>query len=177
MIYLIVLLAVLARFAPHVPNFSPVYGALLFGGAYLRNRDSLWYPLSLLAASDIVLTKYIYSMRFDWKAELLGLLAFAVVALIGCWLRHRISVRTVIAASLAGPTAYFLISNFSVWLGWRMYAETWQGLLACYVAGLPFFRNSLLGSLMFSGVLFGGYEFYRRKFAAAELPDSIAHVG
>ncbi len=177
MIYLIVLLAVLARFAPHVPNFSLVFGALLFGGAYLRNRDSLWYPLSLLAASDVVLTKHIYHMRFDWRAELLGLLAFAVVALIGRWLRHWISVRAVIAASLAGPTAFFLISNFSVWLGWRMYAPTWQGLLACYVAGLPFFRNSLLSSLLFSGVLFGGYELYRRKFAAAELPDSVPHVG
>jgi len=39
MVYLIVLLAVLARFIPHIPNFSPVYGALLFGGAHLRKRD------------------------------------------------------------------------------------------------------------------------------------------
>lgn len=41
MVYLIVLLAVLARFIPHIPNFSPVYGALLFGGAHLRKRDSI----------------------------------------------------------------------------------------------------------------------------------------
>ena len=45
MTYIIVLLAVLARFAPHPYNFSPVYGALLFGGVYLKRRDSIWYPV------------------------------------------------------------------------------------------------------------------------------------
>jgi hypothetical protein len=60
MVYLIVLLAVLARFIPHMPNFSPVYGALLFGGAHLRKRDSIWFPLLLLDASDFVLTTFIY---------------------------------------------------------------------------------------------------------------------
>ncbi len=95
-----------------------------------------------------------------------------MVALIGRWLRHRVSARTVIAASLAGPTAFFLISNFAVWLGWRMYPATWGGLLGCYLAALPFFRNSLLSGLLFSGVLFGGYELYRRRCAAQDLVAS-----
>ncbi len=176
MIYLIVLLAVLARFAPHVPNFSPVYSALLFGGARLKSRDSIWFPVALLAASDIVLTTQVYHLRLGWM-EPWDWVAFAVVALIGRWLRDRVSVRTVVAASLAGPTAFFLISNFAVWLGWKMYPATWGGLLSCYVAGLPFFRNTLVSSLLFSGVLFGGYELYRRKFVPPQLQDSITHLG
>ncbi len=175
MTYLIVLLVVLARFAPHPPNFSPVFGALLFGGAYLKSRDSVWFPVMLLAASDIVLTKLIYRMELDWTS-LLVWLGFAVVALIGRWLRNQVSVRTVLAAALAGPIAFFLISNFAVWLGWRMYPPSWQGLVACYLAGLPFFRNSLLSSLLFSGLLFGAYEFYRRKFVAHRPHNSVAHL-
>ncbi len=177
MIYLIVLLAVLARFAPHVPNFSPVYGALLFGGARLRSRDSIWYPVALLAASDVVLTTLVYHMRLGWRSEVVGLVAFAALALIGRWLRNRVSAKTVIAASLAAPAAFFLISNLGVWLEWKMYPATWEGLLACYVAALPFFRNTLVSSLLFSGVLFGGYEFYRRKRATPELEHLAVHRG
>lgn len=176
MTYLIVLLAVLSRFASHPPNFSPVFGALLFGGAYLKERDSVWFPVALLAVSDVVLTTQVYRMQLGWS-QLLVWLGFAVVALIGRWLWNRMSVRTVLAASLAGPTAFFFISNFAVWLEWKMYPPTWQGLLACYVAALPFFRNSLLSSLLFSGLLFGAYELYRRKFVAPRLHNSVAHLG
>lgn len=175
MTYLIVLLAVLSRFLPHAPNFSPVFGALLFGGAYLKRRDSVWFPVALLAASDLVLTTQIYRIQVGWT-QLLVWVAFAVVALIGHWLRNRVAVRTVLAASLAGPTAFFLISNFAVWLGWEMYPPTWEGLLACYVAALPFFRNSLLASLVSSAVLFGVYELYRRR-AAAQICGEVALRG
>ncbi len=174
MTYLVVLLAVLSRFAPYLPNFSPVFGALLFGGAYLKSRDSVWFPVALLAASDIVLTTQIYHMQVSWT-QLLVWGAFAVVALIGRWLRNRLSVRTVLAASLAGPTAFFLISNFAVWLGGKLYPPTWEGLVACYVAAIPFFRNSLLSSLLFSGVFFGAYEYYRRKIVVPRLRNSVPH--
>ena len=63
----------------------------------------------------------------------------------------RVSVRTVLAASLVGAVAFFLISNFGVWLGGGMYSPTWKGLLDCYAAGLPFFRNSLLSTFYSPG--------------------------
>ena len=78
MVYLIVLLAVLARFILHIPNFSPMYGAILFGGAHLRKRDSVWFPLVLLGTSDFVLTNVIYRMGIGW-AELLQIAAFAAM--------------------------------------------------------------------------------------------------
>lgn len=174
--YVFVLLAVLARFTPHPPNFSPVFGALLYGGARLKKRDAIWFPVALLALSDILLTTGVYHMRVGWTS-LVEWGAFAVVALIGCWLRKQVAARTVVAASLAGPTAFFLISNFSVWLGWQMYPPTWEGLTACYVAGLPFFPNSLLSSLLFTSLLFGIEGFYRRKFAAYRLRSSVTRLG
>ena len=167
MAYLIVLAAIVARFAPHPPNFSPVFAALLFGGAKLKKRDSLWFPVTLLAASDFLLTTQVYGMGFGWY-YLLDWAGFAAVALVGWWLRDRLSVRKILTASLAGPTAFFLISNFAVWLGGRLYPLTWAGLTACYIAALPFFGNSLVAGVLFSGVLFGGYEFYRTKFTGNE---------
>jgi uncharacterized protein DUF6580 len=174
MAYLIVLVAVLARFAPHPPNFSPVYGALLFAGACLKKRDSIWFPVALLAVSDVILTTLIYRMHFGWT-DTLDWAAYAAVALIGWWLRKNISLRTVLAGSLAGSTVFFIISNFAVWLGWRMYPPTGAGFVACYVAALPFFGNTLLSSVLFSAGLFGAYEFYSKKADARRLGSSVAH--
>jgi Family of unknown function (DUF6580) len=166
MAYLIVLAAVLARFGPHPPNFSPVFAALLFAGACLKKRDSIWFPVVVLAAGDFLLTTQFYGMHFGWT-DALDWLGFAAIALIGWWLRDHLSVRRVFAASVAAPTVFFVISNFAVWLGWRMYPPTWGGLAACYVAAVPFFGNSLAASVLFSGVLFGGYEYYRRRSGQA----------
>lgn len=66
MAYIVIVLATLARFIPHAWNFSPVYGALLFGGANMRKRDSVWFPVLTLGASDIVLTKFIYHLNLGW---------------------------------------------------------------------------------------------------------------
>jgi Family of unknown function (DUF6580) len=162
MAYWIVFVAVLARFAPHPPNFSPVFAALIFGGTCLRKRDSIWFPVVALAASDYLLTAVIYGEHFGWM-YLLDWTGFAAVAMIGWWLRDRITVRKVFAAALAGPAVFFVVSNFAVWLGGGLYPPNLSGLTACYVAALPFFANSLVAGLLFSGVLFGGYEFYRRR--------------
>ena len=162
MLYLIVALAALARFAPHPPDFSPAYAALLFGGAYLRKRDSIWFPVAALAVSDFLLTTAIYRMHFGW-ADTVDWLGFAVVAWIGWWLRDRISLKKVVAASLAGGTAFFVISNLGVWLGGMLYPRTLLGLGTCYVAAIPFLGSTLASSLLFSGVLFGAYEYYRRR--------------
>jgi Family of unknown function (DUF6580) len=162
MAYLIVLAAVLSRFAPHPANFSPVFGALLFGGAYLKKRDSVWFPVAILAVSDYALTTALYGEHFAWF-YLFDWLGFAAVALIGGWLRDRITVRNVLTAALAGPAIFFIVSNFAVWLGGNLYPPTAAGLAACYVAATPFFGNSLAAGIVFSGVLFGGYEYYRRR--------------
>jgi len=162
MSYLVVLVAVLSRFLPHAPNFSPVFAALLFGGAHLKRRDAIWYPVALLAASDVVLTALVYRMRLGWGQSITWL-GFTVVALIGHWLRKRESVGRVGFAAWAGPTAFFLISNFGVWLGWHMYPATWGGLVTCYVAALPFYRNSLLASVVYTALLFGANAIYQRK--------------
>jgi hypothetical protein len=162
MSYLVVLVAVLTRFLPHVPNFSPVFAALLFGGAHLKRRDAIWYPVALVAASNLVLTALVYGMRLGWGQSITWL-GFTVVALIGYWLRKRESVGRVAFAAWAGPTAFFLISNFGVWLGWRLYPATWDGLITCYVAALPFYRSSLLSSVAYTALLFGANEVYRRR--------------
>jgi len=154
MIYVMIILATLTRFIPHVHNFSPVYGALLFGGAHLRKRDSIWFPVLLLGVSDIVLTNFIYRMNIGW-AELVQMAAFASIAMTGWILRKHFTALRFGLACFVAPGAFYLISNFGVWLGFHSYPPTLQGLIACYIAGIPFYGRSLASTILFAAILFG----------------------
>ena len=162
MLYLIIALAIAARFIPGAANFSPVYAGLLFSGAYLKRRDSIWFPVLLLAGSDLLVNSLLYQMSFQWM-QILNWVGFAAIVMVGWWLPKRFSVRNVLAASVAGPSIFFLISNFAVWLAGGLYPPTLGGLAACYVAAIPFYGNSLISGVLFGGILFGAYEYYLRR--------------
>lgn len=159
MAYLIIILAVLTRFIPHAWNFSPVYGALLFGGANMKKRDSLWFSAIALGASDVVLTRFIYHMNLGW-VELIQMAAFASIAMIGWILKDHFSVTRLGFACLAAPLSFYLISDFGVWLGYGSYPHTWNGLLACYVAAIPYQGRITASTVLFSMLLFGGKQIY-----------------
>ena len=162
MVYLIIFLAVLARFIPHVWNFSPVYGALLFGGARLKKHTSLWFPTLLLGISDVILSDVWYHIHIGWR-EAFQLAAFAAIPLCGWSLRKRFTAARFGASCFAGPTAFYFISNFGVWLGWHTYPATWDGLIQCYVAGIPFYGYSLASTSLFAGILFGLFEYFQLR--------------
>src|SRR4029453_15256474 len=62
----------------------------------------------------------------------------------------------ILCASLAGSVSFFVISNFAVWASWTdMYPRSLKGLLACYAAGVPYFRRGIEGDLLFTCVMFG----------------------
>ena len=164
MAYLTIILAVLTRFIPHPWNFSPVYGALLFGGANMKKRDSIWFSALTLGASDVVLTKYIYHLSVGWD-ELIQMAAFASIAMIGWILQKHFSVVRLGVACLAAPLSFYLISDFGVWLGYSSYPHTWNGLLACYVAAIPFQGRIAASTALFAVIIFGAQQIHERYVA------------
>ena len=151
--YLFVILAVAVRFMPHPLAFTPVAASLLFFGARGPRRQ-LWIPLALLAFSDVILTKVIYSYPFSWD-HFVTLGWYAAMLWLGTKLRENMRPLPVMGAALTGSVSFFLLSNFAVWGAWGdVYPETFQGLLACYAAGLPFFRRGVEGDLLFTAAMF-----------------------
>ncbi len=153
--YLFVIFAVLARmpFMPHPWNFTPVAAALLYFGAR-GSRRQLWAPFALLAASDVILTKFVYSYPFSWD-HFVTWAWYAAILLLGTQLRNSNNWLRIGGAALASSISFFVISNFAVWACWNMYPKTLSGLMTCYAAGLPFFRRGLAGDLFFTAVMFG----------------------
>jgi hypothetical protein len=151
--YFFVLLAIAVRFLPHPLAFTPVAASLLFFGARGPRRQ-LWVPLALLAASDVILTKFVYAYAFSWD-HFVTWAFYAGMLWLGTRLRENTRPLPIVGAALAGSVSFFLLSNFAVWGAWGdMYPKTLSGLMTCYTAGLPFFRRSLEGDLLFTALMF-----------------------
>jgi hypothetical protein len=150
--YLFVVLAVAVRFMPHPWHFTPVAASLLFFGVYGSRRQS-WFPLVLLAASDVILNKFVYRYPFSW--DLLVTWAwYAAVLFLGTGLRRHLKPLWIVSSALASSVSFFLLSNFAVWAAYNMYPKSISGLIACYAAAVPFFRGTLAGDLVFTLVAF-----------------------
>ena len=96
--------------------------------------------------SDWFVVRFLYNGRFAWFTPWTWG-SFLLVGLIGWALRDRLTAGRIAAASLGGSVAFFLASNFGVWMSSAMYPRTATGLAACYVASLPFFRNAVVGAI------------------------------
>ena len=153
--YVFVLFAVASRlpFMPHPWNLTPVTAALLYFGARGSRRHA-WLPFALLVAADIVLDKFVYGYPLSWDL-LLTWAWYAAMLVLGTALRENSKWLPVAGAALTGSVTFFLISNFGVWAATNMYARTVSGLMTCYAAGLPFFRRTLEGDLLYTAVMFG----------------------
>jgi hypothetical protein len=162
-----IVLAALSRLLPHPPNFSPVEAIALFGGAHFARRaTALWVPLAAMLASDIALGLVnggIYAEYFTSAGFWLVYACIALSTVLGFGLRGRAGVLRVAGYSLAGSMLFFLVTNFGVWAGSGMYPRTGAGLMSAYVAGLPFYQNTVAGTLFYGAALFGAFAWMRRR--------------
>ena len=172
----LILIAALSRLLPHLPNMTAVGAMALFGGAYATNRFAAFIlPLISLFLSDLILNNVVYSAfnngQFVWfyDGAIWVYSAVALTVLVGLSLAKNINSKSVLLASIACSIIFFLMSNFGTWQSGIMYPKTMTGLLTCYVAGLPYFLNSLIGDLGFAALLFGGFEFAQKRFEALKL--------
>jgi hypothetical protein len=165
-------LDVVARLAPHAPNFTPVAASALFAGAVLRSRAlALAVPLAAMLASDLILGVY------DWRIMGVVYVALALPALLGRWGRAR-GMIVLAPLALSSSLFFFATTNFAVWAFSGMYAHDFAGLVHCYVAALPFLQNTVIGDMFWTGVLFGGWWSARALLApGARLARSRAATG
>jgi hypothetical protein len=160
---LLIAAAAASRLAPHPWNLTSVAAVALFGGAHFEDRRlALAAPLLALFMSDLVLG--LYSGMFTVYGS------FALVVGIGRWLRLRRRPALIVTAALASSLLFFILTNFGVWAAGLLYPMTPAGLAACYVAALPFLRNSLEGDLLYTLILFGGFALMERRFQGLRDP-------
>lgn len=126
-------------------NLELSTAAAFLAAALLRHRAAALVPLAVVAVSDLALGNSAV-LLFTWSA-------WAVIGVAALWTRHARGARRFVAAlgfGVGSTLFFYLWTNFGVWLQGRgtFYPAGLDGLLASYVAGLPFLRPMLLGNLV-----------------------------
>jgi len=164
--FTLILLAALSRLIPHPPNVAPITALALFGAVYLDKKHTFIVPIIAMLISDYIIG---FHSTMIWVYG-----SFILIGFLGLWLRQHQGIRNTIGASVFGSVIFFIITNFGVWISPQlMYSHDLAGLLQCYTAAIPFFRNSLIGDLFYVSVLFGVYEFAKRYLPAIRLNDVV----
>ncbi len=178
LLFLLIVAAAISRLLPHPPNFSPIEAIALFGGAYFMKRHwAVIAPLAAMFVSDLVLGLVHGGIYFEHFINAHFLAVYACIALsavLGFGLRGRVRSMRVLGYSLAGSLLFFLLTNLAVWLTATdvvAHPACTIGLATCYVAALPFLKWTLLGTLFYSALLFGGYELLQRRVPALRAPS------
>jgi len=159
-------LGVACRLLPHAWNFTPIIAIAMFAGVYLGRRYAVLLPVITMLLGDLFIGFY------EWKLMLIVYLSFILIGLAAVLIKKHKSAETILAGSIIAAVLFFLATNWAVWQFSPWYAKTWVGLIECYTLALPFFRNTLMSSVFYSGVLFGAYEAvqflaYRKKLSFA----------
>lgn len=142
----------------HLPyNFTPVAAIALFGGAMLSNRALAFIlPLSIMVISD----------RFiGWHNSMFAVYAgFLAIVGIGQFIRKNPTMLSALFGAMAGSVVFFLITNAAAWYVLPEYTKDFSGLMSSYVAGIPFFRGTFVGDMLFTLVFFGSYKLAEYRF-------------
>lgn len=153
---LMVFAAAFIRLIPHPPNFAPIAAMALFGGAYFSKKTFAFaIPLAAMFLTDAIIGFY----NFIWIVYL----SFALIVVLGIVMLKKINVKNLVLASLSASVSFFIITNFGIWAFGSLYPKTLTGLFTCYTAAIPFFQYSIIGDLVFSGLMFGIYEYAKLK--------------
>ncbi len=147
----------LFRLMQLVPNLSPVAAMALFAGAKFNDKKLAFIvPFAALLLSDLVLGLH-STMIFVYSA-------FALTVLAGISLRKHQNIISITLMAIGSSLMFYLVTNAGVWLMYDTYAPGFAGLMEAYIAGIPFYQNTLLGDLAFTAVLFGGYALIQQSF-------------
>jgi hypothetical protein len=153
---------VAARLLPHVPGIWPVAASALFAGRMLRRPVfAVIVPMAAVLLSDLALAGE------DWRVSAVVCAAITLPAFAGMLARRWRGALPVVAAMLSCSLVFFLSTNFAVWAFNGLYPRTFEGLVQCYVAALPFLDRTVLGDLMWTAVLFGGAWLVQHRPALA----------
>ena len=160
-------LAALLRLVPHPPNFTPIGGVALFGGAKLRGWQAYLVPLLAMMLTDPIRSwmEGGYPAYTWFTLVIYG--SFLISVLLGrVFLRKSNSILRVASVAVLSSLQFYIITNFAVWTGSNtLYPHTWNGMTACYIAALPFLGRTLLGDLFYTGVLFAAYYLLERRLS------------
>ena len=139
----IILILALSRLVPHPWNFTPVIAVAIMSSYFFRNVNfSYAIMLFSMLLADFFIGFYSH-MLFVYISLFLIVLIFFKIS-------KKMNYKNLFIFSFFGSVIFFLISNFGVWLVGNLYERNINGLIECYFMAIPFFKNTIISTLIFS---------------------------
>lgn len=169
----LIVVASLYRIMPNRPyGFAPQIAMAIFGGAIIAQKKFAFIlPVASMLASDL-LFQVLYlqglsEMPGFYEGQLTNYILFGGLTIFGFFIKD-FDLKKIAISAVSAPTAYFIASNFLVWLSPSPFAglarpKNFSGLMMTMSDGLPFYPWSLLSTAVFCAVFFGGYYFFFEK--------------
>jgi hypothetical protein len=160
-------------------GFAPQIAMALFAGSISKDkRLAFLFPVLSLFISDL-LYQFLYSQGLStikgfYSGQWQNYLLIASITIIGFFINKN-KIGQIFIGSLAGAVYFFLISNFMVWIAGGLdinnqpYQRSFSGLMLCLSEALPFFKWSVLSTLLFNGVFFGSYYLLGKSVLKKEM--------
>jgi hypothetical protein len=152
-------------------NFSPIDSIALFSGCYFSKRwQSVAITILSVLIGDMALSLImggvwtLFYPGFYWQYA-----SYILMVLMGSMVSRKMNAVSLLGACVASSLLFFTITNFGTWLSWSLYPKTLSGLSACYVAAIPFLKNTVISDILYSGIFFGVFELAQKKYSSLRL--------
>ena len=143
LILFLIFVGVMSRIYPYAPNFTPMLSIALLSGFYSKNKFFVLLPIFIMLISDIMIGNHAI---VPWVYS-----SFILIFALG-YLIKKSSYSNIFIFSILSSVIFFVISNLGVWFTGG-YSYTFNGLIACYTAAIPFFKNTLISTVLYSSVI------------------------
>ena len=154
----LILILAISRLIPHPPNFTPIIAVAIMSSCFFKNINlSIIILVISMLLSDLFIGFY-YNIFFVYFSLILITIIFFKI-------NKKINYKTLLIFSFFGSLIFYIISNFGVWMLSGIYEKNLNGLVTCYILAIPFFKNTLMSTIIFSYIAFFANSFYKKKFA------------
>ncbi len=155
-------------------EFTPLGAVCMFGGAYFTNRwKAIMFSLGMLLVSDLVINQVVYHGKYGimYSSWFFVYAIFGLITLYSKQILQKINAKNIILGAIAASVGHWLMADSVVFIGGGTDIRTmlplsrdWAGYLQCLAQGFPYMKNFLIGTLVYSGLMFGAFELLKVRF-------------
>ncbi len=148
-----IFILVISRIIPHPPNFTPIIAAAIFGPVFFKDRIlGLAIPIIGMFISDLIIGFHAYQIVIYLTLISISLLIPKIIRLV-----------PLSFYALLSSLWFFFTTNLAVWLVWEYYPKTFDGLISCFVLAIPFFKNTLISTIIFTITFYYLNKIYKKS--------------
>jgi len=131
----------------------------------MLNRRAQAIPIVALLISDTIIGFH----ALAWMVYA----SFLLCVFLGGFLNSKSSYPAFLGTGITSSLIFYLITNFGVWAFQDMYPKNFEGLLTCYLAGVPFLKNMLAGDVFYLTILIAAFRFSEKKLPVLQENYSV----